>query len=96
MPDEPSGLIVASRCRARVAARIRELNDQCKAGLAANPKVKLHTLVIYREDGSLVRSMMLTDLVPDFYMATLSHSVSSISWRDGLISRVFTGRLAWT
>lgn len=29
--------------RARVAARIRELNDQCKAGLAANPKVKLHT-----------------------------------------------------
>jgi selenocysteine lyase/cysteine desulfurase len=29
--------------RARVAARIRSLNDQCKAGLAANPKVKLHT-----------------------------------------------------
>lgn len=29
--------------RARVAARIRELNDQCKAGVAANPKVKLHT-----------------------------------------------------
>ncbi|MDH5833416.1 aminotransferase class V-fold PLP-dependent enzyme [Luteimonas kalidii] len=29
--------------RARVAARIRELNDQCKAGLASNPKVKLHT-----------------------------------------------------
>ena len=29
--------------RARVAARIRELNEQCKAGLAANRKVKLHT-----------------------------------------------------
>lgn len=29
--------------RARVAARIRALNDQCKAGLAANPKVILHT-----------------------------------------------------
>lgn len=29
--------------RARVAARIRALNDQCKAGLAANRKVKLHT-----------------------------------------------------
>ena len=29
--------------RGRVAARIRELNAQCKAGLAANPKVKLHT-----------------------------------------------------
>lgn len=29
--------------RARVAARIRSLNDQCKAGLAANPKITLHT-----------------------------------------------------
>jgi selenocysteine lyase/cysteine desulfurase len=29
--------------RARVAGRIRELNDQCKAGLAANPRVTLHT-----------------------------------------------------
>ena len=29
--------------RARVAARIRELNEQCKAGLASNPKVTLHT-----------------------------------------------------
>lgn len=29
--------------RARVAARIRELNDQCKAGLAAIPGVRLHT-----------------------------------------------------
>ena len=29
--------------RARVAARIRELNDQLKAGLAGNTKVKVHT-----------------------------------------------------
>lgn len=29
--------------RARVAACIRSLNEQCKAGLAADPKVKLHT-----------------------------------------------------
>ncbi|MBW3549419.1 MAG: aminotransferase class V-fold PLP-dependent enzyme [Proteobacteria bacterium] len=29
--------------RARVAARIRSLNDQLKAGLAENPKVKVHT-----------------------------------------------------
>jgi selenocysteine lyase/cysteine desulfurase len=29
--------------RARVAGRIRELNTQCKAGLADNPRVKLHT-----------------------------------------------------
>jgi selenocysteine lyase/cysteine desulfurase len=29
--------------RARVAGRIRELTTQCKAGLADNPRVKLHT-----------------------------------------------------
>jgi selenocysteine lyase/cysteine desulfurase len=29
--------------KARVAARIRALNDQCKAGLAENRKVKIHT-----------------------------------------------------
>ncbi|WP_454831275.1 aminotransferase class V-fold PLP-dependent enzyme [Pseudoxanthomonas wuyuanensis] len=29
--------------RARVAARIRSLNEQCKAGLAAIPRVRLHT-----------------------------------------------------
>ena len=29
--------------KARVAARIRGLNDQCKAGLAENRKVKIHT-----------------------------------------------------
>jgi selenocysteine lyase/cysteine desulfurase len=29
--------------RARVAARIRSLNDQCKAGLAENRRVKVHT-----------------------------------------------------
>lgn len=29
--------------KTRVAARIRSLNDQCKAGLAENPRVKIHT-----------------------------------------------------
>ena len=29
--------------RARVAGRIRELNERCKQGLAATPRVKLHT-----------------------------------------------------
>jgi hypothetical protein len=42
-----------------------------------------NVIVIYGADGSLVRSMMLTDLVPDFYKDTLSHSVSSIWWRAG-------------
>ena len=40
-----------------------------------------NVLVIYREDGSLVRSMKLTDIVPQYYKDTLSHSVSSVHWR---------------
>jgi selenocysteine lyase/cysteine desulfurase len=62
--------------RARVAARIRELNDQCKAGLAANPKVKLHTpmsaelsagLVAFEVDGlspaEVVRQLLARDII---------------------------------
>lgn len=41
-----------------------------------------NVIVIYRADGSIVRSMTLTDLVPDYYKDVLSHSVSSIFWRD--------------
>lgn len=57
--------------RARVAARIRALNDQCKAGLKRNPKVKLHTpmsgelsagLVVFEvaglEPGEVVRRLL--------------------------------------
>lgn len=39
-----------------------------------------NVLVIYREDGSLVRSMELTDIVPQYYKDTLPHSVSSVNW----------------
>ena len=62
--------------RARVAARIRELNDQCKAGLAANPKVKLHTpmsaglsagLVAFEVDGlspaDVVRQLLARNII---------------------------------
>src|SRR3546814_692418 len=62
--------------RARVAARIRELNDQCKAGLAANPKVTLHTpmsgelsagLVAFEVDGlapaEVVRQLLARNII---------------------------------
>ena len=42
-----------------------------------------NVIVIYRADGSLVRSMELTDLVPDYYTAQLYNSVSSVDWRSG-------------
>ncbi len=40
-----------------------------------------NVLVIYGADGSIVRSLQLTDLVPQMYKDSLSHSVSSIGWR---------------
>ena len=62
--------------RARVAARIRELNEQCKAGLAANPKVTLHTpmsgalsagLVAFEVDGlapaEVVRQLLARNVI---------------------------------
>ncbi len=39
-----------------------------------------HVIVIYGPDGALVRSLALTDLVPQDYMDALPHSVSSIHW----------------
>lgn len=38
-------------------------------------------IVIYGQDGKLIRSMALTDLVPADYVEALPHSVSSVSWR---------------
>ncbi len=40
-----------------------------------------NVIVIYGPDGSLVRSMALTDLLPETYISALSHSVSSTSWQ---------------
>ena len=39
-----------------------------------------HVIVIYGPDGSLVRSLGLTDLVPEDYIEALPRSVSSIYW----------------
>jgi hypothetical protein len=38
-------------------------------------------IVIYRGDGSKVRQLGLTDLFPDWYVAALPRSISSIHWR---------------
>lgn len=40
-----------------------------------------NVIVIYRADGSLVRSMALTDLIPQMVKDSLSHSVSSVTWK---------------
>lgn len=42
-----------------------------------------NVIVIYGEDGKLVRSMALTDLVPQEYMDALSRSISSVWWKRG-------------
>lgn len=39
-----------------------------------------HVIVIYGPDGTLVRSLALTDLVPQDYVEALPHSVSSLYW----------------
>jgi hypothetical protein len=39
-----------------------------------------HVIVIYGPDGTLVRSLSLTDLMPEDYIAALPRSVSSIYW----------------
>lgn len=40
-----------------------------------------HVIVIYGPEGNLVRSLRLTDLVPQDYIEALPHSVSSLDWR---------------
>lgn len=40
-----------------------------------------NVVVVYGPSGRLVRSLTLTDIVPQTYVRALPHSVSSISWR---------------
>jgi len=42
-----------------------------------------NVIVIYDGAGDLVRSMPLTALLPEDYIETLPHSVSSLTWRTG-------------
>lgn len=66
--------------RARVAARIRSLNDQCKAGLALNPKVKLHTPMSGDLSAGLV-AFEVAGVSPDDVVAQLlaRHIIASTS-----------------
>lgn len=61
---------------ARVAndGTVITLNDICSAGTGK------HVVVIYRPDGSLVRSMELADLLIADDIAVLTRTVSSIKW----------------
>lgn len=42
-----------------------------------------NVIVIYGPEGKLIRSLTLTDVVPENYVAGLSHSVSSTYWKSG-------------
>ena len=42
-----------------------------------------NVIVIYGPDGTLIRSMKLTDIIPEMYKDSLQHSTNSVSWRDG-------------
>ena len=40
-----------------------------------------HVVVLYGSDGALLRSLKLSDVLPEYYIKSLPHSVSSIQWR---------------
>lgn len=41
-----------------------------------------NVIVIYRSDGTVVRSLAVSDLVPPVYQQLLPHSVSSLTWKN--------------
>ena len=88
--------------RARVAARIRELNGQCKAGLAANPKVKLHTpmsgalsagLVAFEVDGvapaDVVKQLLARNIIASTspYVVTYARLAPSLVNTEAEVER---------
>jgi hypothetical protein len=50
-----------------------------------------HVAVIYGSDGTLIRSLSLADIVPEFYIEALPRSVSSVHWSGE--HRISGGRL---
>lgn len=81
--------------RTRVAARIRELNDQCKAGLAANPKVKLHTpmsgalsagLVAFEVDGMAPAEVVKQLLARNIIASTSPYAVTYARLAPSLVN----------
>lgn len=41
-----------------------------------------NVVVLYDADGDLIRKFSLSDLFPDWFIAGMPHSISSINWRD--------------
>lgn len=81
--------------RARVAARIRSLNEQCKAGLAAIPKVKLHTpmsselsagLVSFEVDGVSPPEVVKRLLARNVIASTSPYAVSYARLAPSLVN----------
>ncbi|MGJ3647097.1 hypothetical protein ACLB0R_01310 [Sphingomonas sp. GlSt437] len=73
IPNEiaPVDVLVADHAAAFVT-----LDDWHGLGYSQN------AVAIYRGDGTLIRHFALSDLFPDWFIAALPHSVSSIWWRQ--------------
>jgi selenocysteine lyase/cysteine desulfurase len=81
--------------RARVASRIRSLNDQCKAGLAGNPKVKIHTprsgdlsagLVSFEVDGITPADVVKQLLARNIIASTSPYAVTYARLAPSLVN----------
>jgi isopenicillin-N epimerase len=81
--------------RARVAARIRALNDQLKAGLAGNPKVRIHTpmsgdlsagLVAFEVDGMKPDAVVAKLLEQRIIASTSPYAVSYARLAPSLVN----------
>ncbi|SDQ26246.1 aminotransferase class V-fold PLP-dependent enzyme [Pseudoxanthomonas sp. CF125] len=81
--------------KARVAARIRALNDQCKAGLAENPKVKMHTpmsgelsagLVSFEVDGMKPAEVVKRLLTKNIIASTSPYAITYARLAPSLVN----------
>jgi selenocysteine lyase/cysteine desulfurase len=81
--------------RARVASRIRELNDQCKAGLAGMTKITLHTprdpnlsagLVAFEVEGVGPDDVVSRLLARNIVASTSPYSVSYVRLAPSLLN----------
>lgn len=81
--------------RARVAARIRSLNEQCKAGLAAIPKLRLHTpmssdlsagLVSFEVDGIRPPELVKRLLARNVIASTSPYAISYARLAPSLVN----------
>jgi len=81
--------------KARVAARIRALNDQCKAGLAENPKVKMHTpmsgelsagLVSFEVDGMKPAEVVKRLLAKNIVASTSPYAITYARLAPSLVN----------